>query len=282
MIIETHKLTTKAIKQGSAMKKILHSLVILIITIWAVSHANNAQAWGQTGHRVSGEIAQQYLSEQAKQALQQILPNETLAEASTYADEMRSNPDKFWQEVAGPFHYVTVPKGKTYKEVGAPEQGDAFSALQMFTKTIKNPNASLSEKQRALRFAIHIIGDLHQPLHAGDGTDRGGNDVKLTFFWEGSNLHRVWDSGLIDRKQLSYTEWTQFLHPKITQAQAKKWMITDPLIYIAESAEIRDTIYPKGEKLSWQYLYDHTPTVKLRLQQAGVRIAAYLNELFDN
>jgi hypothetical protein len=127
---------------------------------------------------------------------------------------------------------------------------------------------------------VHIIGDLHQPLHAGDGTDRGGNDVKVSFFWEDSNLHRVWDSGLIDRRQLSYTEWTDLLAPKITAEQAAAWQTTDPVVYITESAKIRDTIYPEGDKLSWQYLYDHTPTMKLRLQQAGVRIAAHLNDAF--
>jgi len=259
--------------------KLITKLAAVAVLVAGV-YANEAQAWGQTGHRVTGEIAELYLNEDAKQAILAILDNETLAEASTYADEMRSNPDHFWQKVAGPFHYVTVPAGKKYADVGAPEQGDSVTALRQFTATLKDSDASKADKQLALRMIIHIIGDLHQPLHAGNGTDRGGNDVKVEFFWEDSNLHRVWDSGLIDRKQLSYTEWTKFLAPKISQEQAKAWHTTDPLVYIQESAEIRDTIYPEGERLSWQYLYDHTPTMTLRLQQAGVRIAAHLNEVF--
>lgn len=261
------------------MKLIIRLTMALVVAscFWA----SQAMAWGQTGHRITGQIAELYLTPQAKQAIESILDNETLAEVSTYADDMRSNPDHFWQEVAGPFHYVKVPKGKVYSDVGAPEQGDSFTALTQFTKTLKDKNASREDKQLALKMIVHIIGDLHQPLHAGDGTDRGGNDVKVNFFWEDSNLHRVWDSGLIDRKQLSFTEWTAFLAPKISEEQAKAWMTTDPLIYIQESAEIRDTIYPKEERLSWQYLYDHTPTVKLRLQQAGVRIAAHLNDVFS-
>ncbi|WP_395339790.1 S1/P1 nuclease [Ningiella sp. W23] len=255
---------------------------IILSACMSISWAQSALAWGQTGHRVTGEIAQQYLSEQAKAAIASILPNETLAEASTYADEMRSNPDEFWQQVAGPYHYVTVPEGKRYQDVGAPEKGDAYIALQAFTKTLKDPDASLASKQLSLRFAIHIIGDLHQPLHAGNGTDRGGNDVRVQFFREGSNLHRVWDSGLIDRRQLSYSEWSAWLGSKISDEQAQEWMITDPLVYIAESANIRDEIYPLSDELSWRYLYDHIPTVKLRLQQGGVRIAAYLNDVFDD
>jgi hypothetical protein len=164
--------------------------------------------------------------------------------------------------------------------VNAPETGDAVTALKMFSGQLKNPNSSFELKQRALRFIVHIIGDLHQPLHAGNGTDKGGNDLKLNFFWEDSNLHRVWDSGLIERSRLSYTEWTARLSIKITPIQAQRWMVTDPLIWIAESTKIRDGIYPKEEKISWDYLYQHTPTVSLRLQMGGVRIAAYLNELF--
>jgi hypothetical protein len=253
-------------------------LISAVASLMAASHG--AHAWGQTGHRVTGAIADRYLNDQAKAAIAQILPNESLAEASTYADEMRSNPDEFWQKIAGPFHYVTVPEGKTYPEVGAPEKGDSVSALKGFTATLKDPNASLADKQLALRFAIHIIGDLHQPLHAGNGKDRGGNDVRVSFFNDSSNLHRVWDSGLIDRRDLSFSEWTDFLGSKISSEQAQAWMTTDPVVYITESTKIRDEIYPDGEELSWSYLYDHTPTVKLRLQQGGVRIAAYLNEVF--
>lgn len=243
--------------------------------------ASETLAWGQTGHRVTGEIAQIYLTPKTQAAIDAILDNETLAEISTYADENRSNPDNFWQNVANPFHYVTVPKGKTYAQVGAPEEGDSYTAIKMFTATLKDPKSSRAEKQLALKMLVHIIADLHQPLHVGDGTDRGGNDVAVSYFGQASNLHRVWDTGLIDKKQLSFTEWTSFLASKISAEQVEQWTTHDPLVYIAESAAIRDKIYPKDNQLSWQYLYDNSGIVKLRLCQAGVRIAAHLNEIFD-
>ncbi|MDT0595671.1 S1/P1 nuclease [Glaciecola petra] len=261
--------------------KILKTAIICVIVAINIS-INDASAWGQTGHRVTGEIAEKYLTVEAKAAIQNILENQGLAEISTYADEMRSNPEYFWQEVAGPFHYVTVPLGKTYSDVGAPEEGDSVTAIKRFSKILKDSESSKADKQLALKMLVHIIGDLHQPLHAGNGTDRGGNDRKLKFFWEESNLHRVWDSGLIDRRQLSYTEWTVFLAAKITPEKLKAWQTTDPLVYIAESAKIRDKIYPESDDLSWQYLYKHAPTVKQRLSQAGVRIAAHLNDIFSD
>lgn len=263
----------------------------VIVVCFLVSSAQ-AKAWGQIGHRVTGAIAQDHLSPEAQAALASLFPHESLAEISTYADENRSNPAPFWQKEAGPYHYVTVPDGETYHDKHhAPAHGDAYTALLRFSQLATDKTQSIEIRRRAVHFIVHIIGDLHQPLHVGNGTDRGGNDVKLEFFWEMSNLHRVWDSGLIDRKQLSYTEWYQWLSQKITQQQVDAWSTSDPLVYINESQALRDATYPQsGEyrrcqestqcQLSWQYLYDHSPTIKRRLSMAGIRIAAYLNTLF--
>ncbi|GAC24138.1 hypothetical protein GMES_1842 [Paraglaciecola mesophila KMM 241] len=251
-----------------------------IVGLLMASFSINALAWGQIGHRVTGAIAQQHLTPQAQAAISALLPTEDLAEASTYPDEMRSSPDEFWQKKAGPFHYVTIPEGQTYADVGAPEQGDSVSALKMFTANLKSSQTSKEEKQLALRFIVHIIGDLHQPLHAGNGTDRGGNDFKVNFFWQDSNLHRVWDSELLEQRKLSYTEWTAKFNRKISAQNINDWSTTDPQVWIAESIKIRDEIYPKEEEISWDYLYNHLPQAKQRLKMAGIRIAAYLNEIY--
>jgi hypothetical protein len=237
-------------------------------------------AWGQTGHRVTGEIAEMYLDTKTRAKINALYPNKSLAEISTHADEMRSNPAEFWQKTSTPWHWVTVPQGSDYSvDKHAPSNGDAVTALNQFTATLKNVQASDDEKRLALHFIVHIIGDLHQPLHAGNGTDKGGNDVKVEFFWEDSNLHRVWDSGIIDSKKLSYTEWSKWLSQKITPEMADNWRNADPKVWIKESILLRDGVYPLKTKLSWEYSYQHLPAVKQRLQQAGVRIATYLNEV---
>ena len=241
----------------------------------------NALAWGQTGHRVTGAIAEPMLSRRAVREVRAILGDETLAEASTWADDMRSNPEPFWQTTANPWHYVTVPQGRSYADVGAPAEGDAVTALARFAQTLRSTSASREEKQLALRFTLHIIGDLHQPLHVGNGRDRGGNDVRVSFFREPTNLHAVWDSGMIDRRQLSYSELTAFLTRRISPTLRRRWSDPDPLVWIAESAAIRDTIYPAGDELAWDYLYQHRETVDARLMQGGVRMAAYLNALWQ-
>lgn len=242
-------------------------------------------AWGPIGHRVSGAIATDHLTRKARHAIEEILGDETLAEASTYADEMRPSPDPFWKSEAGPYHYVTVPTGKTYTDVGAPPEGDAVAALATFASIVKDNAAPLADRQRALRFIAHLVGDLHMPLHAGNGTDRGGNDFKVTTFGEPASLHYVWDETLIVRRQLSYTEMADFLRRRITPEKVEAWSNPDPLVWIAESVALRDTIYPAGDTpetrlVNYDYEFKHRSEVDERLCQGGVRLAAYLNALF--
>ncbi|MEO0574283.1 MAG: S1/P1 nuclease [Pseudomonadota bacterium] len=245
-----------------------------------------AHAWGKIGHRVAAHIAEEHLSGQARAGVSEILGAEDLAESSTWPDFMRSAPTEFWQKVAGPLHYVTVPTGKGYSEIGAPDEGDAYTGLARFRATLIDRDASLAERQLALRFIVHIIGDLHQPLHCGNGTDRGGNDFAVTWRGRATNLHFVWDTALVEDEALSYSEMSQWLSRRITPDDVQSWWETDPLVWIEESVRIRDTIYPdandeRARNLSWRYVFAHRATMRRRLSQAGVRMAAYLNEAFD-
>ncbi|MEM7762622.1 MAG: S1/P1 nuclease [Pseudomonadota bacterium] len=260
----------------------MRMLAVSVAAISALVLTPQATAWGKTGHRVTGAIAENYLSRRAKRAIDEILSTEDLAEISTWADFYRSDPDEFWQRKSGPFHYVTIPIGKRYSDVGAPPQGDAITALEMFADVLRDDAASAADKKRALHFTVHIIGDLHQPLHAGNGTDRGGNQYTVVWYGDVTNLHSVWDTGLVKQEELSYTEYTTWLLRKLSREQVAEWMEPDPLVWIAESAAIRDTIYPGGDRnLRWDYFFAHRDTVRQRLSQGGVRMAAYLNELFE-
>ncbi len=253
-----------------------------------------ALAWGKTGHRVVAAIADTQLSGLARANIEKILgPGETLDEAANWPDEMRSAPGQFWQKTSTPWHYVTL-NGILYDH--APSEGDALEALAKFSKTLRDPNASLADRQMALRFIVHLVGDLHQPLHNGKCCDRGGNDVKVNWFGKPTNLHAVWDSQLVDEEQLSFTELAAKLERHISHDDVIKWWDINPRDWTSESAEIRDSLYPlpakpkpgqklkKGEKLlpdlSYPYVYKFTPVMERRLSQGGVRLAAYLNALF--
>lgn len=272
----------------------------LLLALLLVLAPAPALAWGKTGHRVIGAIAARLVSRHTRHEVRRILGVEGLAEASTWPDFERSNPDDFWQKEAGPYHYVTVPSGKTYAEVGPPPEGDAVTALTKYAAVVRDPAAGRADKALALRFIIHIVGDLHQPLHAGNGTDKGGNDVKVTFFRDATNLHAVWDSGLIDQEQLSYSELAAWLFARITPGERRDWRVTDPAVWIGESVALRDRIYPAAAAeprdaaaagaadragagkpdLGFAYVYAWTASRDLRLEQGGIRLAAYLDALF--
>ena len=266
----------------------------VVLAATAAMLASPAFAWGKTGHRVVAAIADTQLSGLARAHVEEILgPGETLDEAANWPDEMRSAPGDFWQKTATPWHYLTL-NGIIYDH--APSEGDALEALNRFSKTLQDPNADRADKQLALRFIVHLVGDLHQPLHNGKCCDKGGNDVKVSWFGKPTNLHAVWDSQLVDEEQLSFTELAAKLERHISNRQLIDWWDINPRDWISESAEIRDGLYPppappkKGQKLkkgqvllpdlSYSYVYKFTPVMERRLSQGGVRLAAYLNAIF--
>ena len=253
-----------------------------------------ALAWGKTGHRVVAAIADTQLSGLARAHVREILGGaESLDEAANWPDEMRSAPGAFWQKTATPWHYVTL-NGIIYDH--APPEGDALEALAHFRAVLQDPKARLADKQLALRFVVHIVGDLHQPLHVGKCCDRGGNEVKVKWFGRDANLHSVWDTLLVDEEQLSFTEMATKLERHTSDRDVIDWWDINPRDWISESAQAREQIYagvpppskPKNKKakgealpdLSYGFVFKFTPLMERRLQQAGVRLAAYLNAIY--
>lgn len=241
--------------------------------------AIQASSWGLTGHRVVGEVAEQYLSKKAAKQVKKILGTESLADVANWMDFIKSEPS---YDFMGPWHYCTIPDGKTYAEAGTPEEKDIIWALDKFKKELMSDTTSLETKQIALKSLVHLVGDIHQPLHVGNGNDRGGNDIRIKYFWANSNLHRIWDSGMIDEQNLSYTEWVNKInHPSAAQVEA--WQKDTVLDWANESMALRPSVYDIGDSdnLTYRYNYDHLAQVELRLLQAGIRLAGLLNEIYN-
>lgn len=238
----------------------------------------NAISWGLTGHRVVGEIAQKHISGKAKKNLHRVFGHQSLAYNANWMDFIKSDPQ---YDHMKPWHYCTIPDGKTYAEAGTPDEKDIIWAINDFTAQLKSDTLTLDEERFALRVLIHLVGDVHQPLHVGNGEDRGGNDVKLKYFWQNSNLHRVWDSGIIDGEKLSYTEFAQFIDHN-EKDEIEKLQNSTPLDWANESKSLRASVYDiEGQdNLTYRYVYDHKAQVHLRLKEAGIRLAGLLNEIY--
>ncbi len=281
-------------------------LVLLAATIPLLGYA-----WGQNGHRVIGQIAQRHLTPQASSEVRRLLGAETLAQISTWSDEIRS--DASWR-CAAPFHYVTLPPETDYFGNFA-RGGDAIRAIVYFEDVLSNPNSSLGDRQRALKFLVHIVGDLHQPLHSGRGCDLGGNQVRVSWFGESVNLHTVWDARLVESENLSYSEMTDFLD-RAPPEQVTAYQQASPLEWAHEAQQHLDNAYTchAGDRcpcfcgqceqgrsvfggcttsscalkmsgdvqLGYQYIAHNLPIVREQLHKGGLRLAGLLNWALDD
>jgi hypothetical protein len=262
------------------MKKV--SIILLLVALFAsnadADHRTHSRFWGQTGHRVVGLVAERHLTKKAKANIEKILGGESLAMVSNYMDFIKSDPTYKHMD---PWHYCTIPDGQTYEQAGTPSEGDVIATIERLKVELKNKQFTDGDEAFAIKMLAHLVGDIHQPLHVGNGNDRGGNDVKLKYFWESSNLHRVWDSDMIDSQQLSYTEFADWVdtEDKATVATWQKNVTTD---WAYESMGLRKQVYnlPEDLSLSYRYNFDNIDAVKLRLVQAGVRLAGLLNEIY--
>ena len=268
------------------LKQVQHDVKMVAMGMALFALPSPALAWGKTGHRVVAALADAQLSGLARAHVKELLGVESLDEAATWPDDMRSAPGQFWQKTATPWHYVTL-NGIVYDH--APPEGDALDALNRYRATLQDPNANIADKQLALRFIVHLVGDLHQPLHVGKCCDKGGNEVKVNWFGRDLNLHSVWDSALVEEEQLSFTELAAKLQRHTSNADVLAWWDINPRDWISESAQLRETVYPERNRkdpkappeLSYGYVYKYTPLMEQRLKQAGVRLAAYLNDIYS-
>jgi hypothetical protein len=180
------------------------------------------------------------------------------------------------------WHYLTIEDGTTYDPAIQEEDGDAFGKTKMIIALLKNGGLSVKEEQEYLKMLVHLVGDLHQPLHVGKGDDRGGNDVQVTFFNQKTNLHRVWDSQIIDGKQLSYTELAAHLNRKMDSNRVKSVQAGGLEKWLSDAMDLRAVIYdlPADKRLSYPYVYRVFPVIEKQLLAGGIRLAGILNEIY--
>ncbi|WP_354329833.1 S1/P1 nuclease [Pedobacter sp. CG_S7] len=242
-----------------------------------------AAAWGMIGHRVVGEVASYYLSSKASKGVQKILGTESLAMASNWPDFIKSDSTFNYM---GSWHYVNLPGGLdqqgVYQFLNSAQAPNVYTQISKMVALLKDKQSTAEQQKFALRVLIHLVGDVHQPMHTARKEDLGGNKVYVTWFGSRSNLHKVWDESLIEYQQLSYTEYAAVInHP--TKAQVKIWKATPLHDYVYESYLICNKIYANvkpDEKLGYRYNFDYASTINEQLLKGGVRLAKIINEIY--
>ncbi len=236
-----------------------------------------AFGWGATGHRAVAQLASKYLNKKAKRELKRILNGQSMAMVSTWMDEIYSDSTyKYTYD----WHWVTIPDEQTYEQAEKNPKGDVIMTLERVIAELKKGNLDPAKETEYVKMLIHLVGDIHQPLHVGGGNDRGGNEVKVMWFRVDSNLHRVWDSDMIDDTKLSYTELAESLLEPDAET-LKKWQRASVRDWANESKALRKEVYDYDRtRLGYEYSYRKLHLVRTRLLQAGVRLAAVLNEIY--
>ena len=249
-----------------------------------------ALAWGVEGHAVVADIAEARLTESARRQVHALLD----ADGKTSLDQIASWADmvRMQRRDTGPWHYVDIPlEADRYDPArDCPDGQCVVAKIADFQKVLAASNTVTPERVEALKWVVHFVGDVHQPLHAEDHDDKGGNEVPVAGFGKRANLHSIWDTDFIEQDDPDASDLTKRLNARITAAQIRDWEASQPADWANESHRIAQEVgygmlptmpllgtRPMPEEIDAAYRKAATEAIEHRLQQAGIRLASVLN-----
>jgi hypothetical protein len=269
------------------MLKRKHVFTYLLLCLALLS--GRALSFGAEGHRIIAGIAENHLSTKTAQAIASI--GGDMRELAVWPDRIRGihkyQNTKYW-------HYINIADHQQFETLKRSTRGDVLSALNHSYTQLGNPELPVDKRLEALGFFIHFVGDIHQPLHVGRQSDRGGNSVAIKWPPKNrvKNLHWVWDSGLIQIAELSVDAYIVRLDV-VDEKQLQRWQQDSFLDWAKESKSLRSQVYEFGPRtspatigkkplsISAGYIKRNQPIIEKRLLMAGIRLAGKLNEMFD-
>ena len=264
--------------------------IIPILSIVMLFNLTSAFAWGPTGHDVVASIAEQNLTRKAKRNITKLLEGKSIVYYSSWMDNIQNSP--YWENgynKTKTWHYANVDKGLTYQTMTKNPDGDVVTALDFLTKELTENYDNLTDSMRVdyVKMIVHLVGDLHCPMHAGRLSDRGGNGTRVSWFRSETSLHSVWDSKMIDSaRKWSYSEWVEQLdradrkyRKEISEGSYEDWF-TETVEGAAQIYHYVESSTERVPELSYQFVYDFSPMLEEQLMNAGYRLAYVLNTIF--
>ncbi len=251
------------------------SLALLLILC-----ANQSIAFGSRGHIVVARLALRDLHPVTIQNIEVLLSDNArdgLDAASTWADELRDGGEK----VGANYHYINMPQGQCryVKSRDCPSGDCVIERINYFVSILQNQTRPKSERADALRWIVHLVGDLHQPLHVGYYSDRGGNLYQVTLNNVGTNLHAVWDVDLVKRPGLRAGKLAKWIVENEKIPVQKSWSPMQTIEWAKQSCQyLSKGVYPKQRRLNKEYLDRNQAVVMQQLRLAGARLAIVLNQ----
>ena len=265
------------------------SRVLLACVLLGVTPA--ALAWGPQGHRIIADLAQARLSPVARVEAERLLASEhaaSLADVANWADRLRDDPAQAeLGKATAPLHYINMHGSCTYRPtLDCPDGQCVVHAINHYARILGDRSLSLAERAQALNFVVHFVGDAQQPLHAGYKDDKGGNEVPVQFEGRGSNLHRVWDSGLLSTRHLEDADYAALLEHEgpLTPPKPIAPFDNPPAQWVEQSCRIvmDDGVYPQGHRIRASYVERMRPIAERQLRRGGARLADLLNRVLGS
>jgi nuclease S1 len=268
------------------------SAAVLLAVAAVATVPERAHAWGVEGHRIACEITWQRLTPEARWMVTELLRGEAdpvFARTCSWADEVRPTTHRH----TAAYHYINIPAGAAgmdwQRDCGDPERRCVTWAIDHYARILNDRRRPHAERNEALKFVAHFVGDLHQPLHAGRPEDLGGNRIPVNFFGDTGrkdrplNLHVVWDVSILRRAGLTWPASAALLDAQITDADLARWQTKDLVGWTDESFRIADRfVYPElpGDGfIGNRYFRPALGYSEVQLQKAGVRLAYLLNHI---
>ena len=261
---------------------------ILIITVAAFAVVPLAQAWGPLGHSVVAELAQRHLSPAASAEVEHLLSLEhvdRLADIASWPDQIQDDPTRaaLWKQTRGQ-HYINFHGGKTCDYVPPRDCSNGrcvVAGLEYYVNVLGDRSQPDQVRLEALKFVVHFVGDIHQPLHAGYRDDKGGNTFQVQYEGAGTNLHKIWDSKMLYTRDLNWQQYADRLDSGVpVQLPQPIAPLDNPYAQWAEEScriTAEPGFYPSSHKIDDAYVEAELPEADLRLRQAGRRLAMLLN-----
>ena len=268
------------------------SMLTLVLAVATILLSRQAYAFGPKGHEIAGQLAQTKLCPAAERQVAELGRGQSLAELGLWADRIRSQPK--WRHT-GPWHYLNIDDPSDGDAAAAirgfvhPPERDVLWAIDQYAAVLADGSARRSARAEALRFVVHFVVDVHQPLHVGRAEDRGGNAVDVRYHDAVVNLHRFWDTDVIELEGLSVARFVRRLAASAqwrSRAFAGARTDLDPAHWAAESLALRPFVYgfehssDRAARLDEKYVAAAERVVEARLALAAARLAGVVNRAF--
>lgn len=245
-------------------------------------------AWDATGHAIVAMLAEERLTPHARAVVKTLLQGQSFVDVASWPDQVRNKQ-------TAPWHYVNIEIEEAQYEPNrhCPDRQCVVGQIERFRETLADPSINPLKRQKALKYLIHFVGDLHQPLHAGQNHDRGGNDVKVEFLGQSVNpftkkawnLHQVWDHGLLDQYALdakqAVVQIDQYLRSH-HEADLATGSLVEWAMQSHDQARDHAYTFAADKRLDDAYVKQALPVIEAQLVSAGIRLAHVLNTALSN